>query len=126
MEFRIEHDTDSSLRFYAEPADRTAIGGDLLSGIMAQLQAGASGSEGLATTRNEIARRTVAAFGQTQVYAWLKKCDPDKIDISGDFSRRSGLIPTPRISITFADRGLAAKFKISFAATVAAPSTGGE
>lgn len=125
MEFEIEKDAQNRLKFYAEPIDRAAIAEDLLAGALARKDAGASASESASGVRAEIAKRTVQAFGETSACAWLGKYAQGKYNLDMDFSVHSGLIPMPRILITFTDNDLAFRFKLQFGATVT-EADGGE
>lgn len=118
MEFQIDKDAHNRAKFYAEPVDRAAIADDLILGTFARKNAGAADSESVSGARAQIIERTVREFGETPAYAWLKKYARGKYNLNGDFSVHSGLIPMPRILITFTDNDLAFRFKLQFGATV--------
>ncbi len=117
MEFLIDQDRVNNLRFYLTPVDPAAAGGALLRSIMERMVAGDAGPASLSAAKVDLTHLTVDAFKGSNVYRWLKKCEPGTLTLSGGFEQERGSLPIPRISILFAAASLAAKFKMNFAGT---------
>jgi len=114
MEFLIEQDSNNPVRFYAAPIDEIEVGGEFMRNLLGGLKAGMPPSEATKATRRVTAEKVAGAFKQTQAYAWLSKCPERTVTFGGQIEQGPAKIPRSRIWITFADRGMAAKFKMHF------------